>query len=85
MGRVLESFGIDNPEAYFAKQQGGPPGQNGSIGPETPTAATAQAGMTPQGPQSGQTNPALAGAHGLSQSPEMLAGMATRAAAGVGG
>jgi hypothetical protein len=88
MGRVLESFGIDDPEAYLAKQGAGgagAPSQNGSIGPETPSAATAQEGMTPQGPQTGQTNSALAGAHGLSQSPEMLAGMATRAAAGVGG
>ena len=70
---------------FFAEAQGGaPPGGNG-IGPEAPTAEGAQAGMTPQGPQSGQTNSALAGAHGLSQSPEMLAGLATRAASGVGG
>jgi hypothetical protein len=87
MTRVLESFGVDDPEKYFAKDGGGQPSQNGAggIGPEPPTAATAQENMTPQGPQTGQTNSVLAGAHGLSQSPEMLAGMATRAAAGVGG
>jgi hypothetical protein len=88
MGRVLESFGIDEPESYFSEEQGGaPPGANGNgaIGPEAPTANGAQAQMTPQGPQSGQTNSALAGAHGLSQSPDMLAGMATRAASGIGG
>jgi hypothetical protein len=90
MTRVLESYGVDSPESYFSEGQGGaPPGANGAgppgIGPEAPTAAGAQAQMTPQGPQSGQTNAVLAGAHGLSQSPDMLAGMATRAAAGIGG
>ena len=41
MGRVLESFGISEPESFFAEEQGGaPPGANGNgIGPEAPTAA----------------------------------------------
>jgi hypothetical protein len=90
MELVLDSYGVQNKEAFFAApQEGGPPGQppppGGGLGPEAPTAAGAQEGMTPMGPQAGQTNELLAGAHGLSQSPEMLAGMATRAAQGLGG
>jgi hypothetical protein len=90
MELVLDSYGVQNKEAFFAAPQGAggageqpPPG--GGLGPEAPTSAGAQEGMTPKGPQGGQTNTALAGAHGLSQSPEMLAGMATRAAQGLGG
>jgi len=89
MTRVLDSYGVESPESFFAEgQPQGAPGANGAapgIGPEAPTSEGVQGQMTPQGPQSGQTNPALAGAHGLSQSPEMLAGMATRAASGIGG
>jgi hypothetical protein len=88
MELVLDSYGVQNKEAFFAApQEGGgqPPPGGGGLGPEAPTASGAQEGMTPKGPQGGQTNTALAGAHGLSQSPEMLAGMATRAAQGLGG
>jgi hypothetical protein len=83
MELVLDSYGVQNKESYFSNEA--PPGQQGGIGPEAPTPAGAQQGMTPKGPQGGQTNEVLAGAHGLSQSPEMLAGMATRAAQGLGG
>jgi hypothetical protein len=91
MTRVLDAYGVDQPEQFFSaeEQQGAAAGANGSappgIGPETPSAQTLQTQMTSQGPQGGQTNPALAGAHGLSQSPEMLAATATRAVQGVGG
>jgi hypothetical protein len=85
MERVLDAYGVDDKESYFSPQtppqQGGQPG----IGPEAPTSGTVQANMTPQGPQVGQTNQALAGAHGLSQSPDMLASNALRAVQGAGG
>jgi hypothetical protein len=87
MEEVLRSYGFQDTSRFFSHNPAAPGGtgaQGEAQGAQGIIDQNARPSIT-QGPQSGQTNAALAGAHGLSQAPDQLAAMGIRSVQGLSG